>query len=79
MQTTSESVRHGLLWDLGDSGAYYRGKLIELSDKKLMMDAEGQVNLKDHVIVDGTEYKIVSIGGLNPSGTRIFFDLHLRA
>ena len=75
--TQTETTRYGLLFDLAE-GESYRGNLIEQSDRRLLMDAEGTLSPKDHIIVDGTEYKIVSVGGLNPSGTQIFYEPHLR-
>lgn len=81
--TTANITRQGALFDYGDIGrpgvSQVRGELVKKTDKQLLVDGEAAIGIDDHFIVDGIEYKIVSIGGVNPAGIQVMYDLHLRA
>ncbi len=56
-----------------------RGNLIQGGDKRLLLDGSAPIpDLKDHFIVGSAEYVIVSLGEINPAGTPVMYDLHLR-
>lgn len=76
---TASTTRVGALLDFGAGQTLERGTLIQASDKRLLLDANGEVNPQDHFIVGGKEFVIVSVGEVNPAGTRVLYDLHLRA
>lgn len=65
--------------DFGAGQTYQRGFLIQGGDKRLLLNSAQVPNLHDHFVVNGVEYTIVSIGEVNPAGTSVLFDLHLRA
>lgn len=79
VQTKTNSTRKGAIFDLGRGVTKLRGELIKKTDRQLLLDAEGPVEASDHFIVDEIDYTIVSIGGVNPAGTQVMYDLHLRA
>lgn len=76
--TTVDTTRTGALFDFSRGKEYERGQLIERSDKRLLLDATGPVAMTDHFIVNGVEYSVVSIGEVNPAGTCVLYDLHVR-
>lgn len=78
-QSETTETRKGALLTFGRGEQYFNGSLIEISDKRLLVDGEGEVNAEDTFTVNGTEYHVVSIDELNPAGTRVFFDLQVRA
>lgn len=79
--TTADTVRKGALFDysLQQAGAALAiGTLIQEGDKQLLLDATGPVELQDHFIIGGVEYTLVNIKVLNPAGTPVLYDLHIR-
>lgn len=73
-------TRKGVLLDLGSNGVtHIRGNLVEVSDKQLLLDAQAGVALEDLFTANSKEYQVVSIGELNPAGTSVMYDLHVRA
>jgi hypothetical protein len=79
--TTATTTRKGVLLPLSDNRAgqqYIRGTLIATGDKQLLLDASGPVAITDHYTVNGAEYTVVSIDDLNPAGTAVLNDLHVR-
>lgn len=76
--TTADTTRKGALLDFGAGQTLVRGTLIQSGDKRLLLDSTATIAPQDHFIVGGTEYVIVSIGEVNPAGTRVLYDLHLR-
>ena len=77
--TETTETRKGALLTFGRGEQYFNGSLIEIKDKRLLLDGEGDLNQEDTITVSGTEYRIISIDELNPAGTRVFFDLQVRA
>lgn len=78
--STSAVTRVGVLFDFSSNAErYVRGNLVEVSDKKLLLDATTVVSLEDLLTVNSKEYQVVSIGELNPAGTLVMYDLHVRA
>ena len=76
--TTADTTRKGVILDFGSGKTLERGTLIQIGDKRLLLDAEGVVLPDDHFIIGGVEYAIVSIGEVNPAGICVLYDLHLR-
>ena len=76
--TQTDTTRKGAIFDFGAGQTLERGTLIQGGDKRLLVDPTASINPQDHFIVGGVEYVIVSIGELNPAGTRILYDIHLR-
>lgn len=76
--TTTDTTRKGVILDFGAGKTLERGTLIQVGDKRLLLDAEGSVLPDDHFIIGGAEYTIVSIGEINPAGTPVLYDIHLR-
>lgn len=76
--STSDTTRKGALFDFGAGQTVSRGTLIQVGDKRLYLDAEATVNPQDHIIIDSVDYQIANIGEINPAGTRVLYDLHLR-
>jgi uncharacterized protein with GYD domain len=79
--TTADTPRFGAAFDfdLQQAGATLQnGALIQQGDKRLLLDATGPVLMTDHYIIGGVEYTVVNIKEVNPAGTPVLFDLHLR-
>jgi hypothetical protein len=76
--TTADTPRKGVLLDFGAGQTLERGTLIQGGDKRLLVDATGAVSPQDHFVVGGVEYVVISVGEVNPAGTRVLWDLHLR-
>lgn len=76
--TYADTTRTGVLLDFGAGQTTERGNLIQGADKRLLLDATGALSLQDHIIAQGVEYTLVSIGEVNPAGTRVLYDVHLK-
>lgn len=79
--TTSTDVTvNAAIFDYTASGQYLqKDSLIQEGDKQAFMDASVAVpDLKHHVIVGGVEYVIINVGEVNPAGTPVLYELHLR-
>lgn len=77
--STATTDRYGAAFDFGAGKTTERGTLIQVGDKQLLLDPILAVAQQDHFVVGGEEYTIVSIGEVNPAGTRVLYDIHLRA
>lgn len=77
--TGASTDRTGAIFDFGAGQTLERGSLIQVGDKRLILDATAGVNTQDHFLVGSTEYVIVSIGEISPAGIPVVYDLHLRA
>lgn len=77
--TTADTTRVGALFDYGSGQTLVRGQLVQVSDKRLLVDPSAEVLPTDQFVIDGKIYSTVSVGEINPAGTRCLYDLHLRA
>jgi secreted protein with Ig-like and vWFA domain len=77
--TTADTTRVGALFDYGSGQTLVRGQLVQVSDKRLLVDPTAEVAMTDVFVVNGMTYTVVSIGEINPAGTRVLYDLHVRA
>ena len=76
--TTSDVTAKAVVFDFGKGQTLQAGNLIQAGDKQALMAITQTPALQDHVIVGGKEYVILGIGEVNPAGTVIIYDLHLR-
>ena len=76
--TTADTTRSGAMFDFGAGQTQVRGQLIQAFDKRLLLDPTGDALPTDLFVVNGKTYAVVSIGEINPAGTRCLYDLHLR-
>lgn len=76
--STADTTRKGALFDFGAGQTLERGSLIQGGDKRLLLDATATVSPQDHFIVGGVEYLVITVGEINPAGTIVLYDLHLR-
>ena len=76
--TYADTTWKGALLDFGAGKTLERGSLIQVGDKRLLLEAGATPQLEDHMIVGTVEYAIISVGEVNPAGTSVLFDLHLR-
>lgn len=77
-QTFIDTQRKGALFDFGAGVTSMRGQLIQVKDKRLLVDAAGPLTADDNFIVGDTEYSVVSLGEISPAGTPVVYDLHIR-
>ncbi len=68
----------GVVLDFAAGQTTVRGTLIQGADKRLLLAASVAPDLQDHFIIGSTEYVIVSKGEINPGGTSVLFDIHIR-
>lgn len=76
--TTADTTRKGAIFDYGAGVTLIGGTLIQSGDKRLLVDVTATVSIQDHFIVGGIEYVIIGLGEVNPSGTKVLYDLHIR-
>jgi len=74
----TDATYKGALLDFGAGKTLIGGNLIQVGDKRLLLEAAATPTLQDHIIVGTDDYAILSLGELNPAGTTILFDLHIR-
>ena len=76
--TTAITTRIGAIFDFGAGKTLERGSLIQIGDKRLLLDATAAISQQDHFTIGGIEYVVVSIGEINPAGVAVMYDIHLR-
>jgi hypothetical protein len=77
--TTSSSTRQGALLSYGkDAQQYVRGNLVQIDDRKLLLDPTGSVALTDTYTIQGQIYTVVSIKPTDPAGVPVLYELHVR-
>jgi len=77
--TAVTSTRQGALFSYGkDAGQYVRGNLVQVNDRKLLLDATAAVALTDTYTVQGEVYSVVSIKPTDPAGIPVLYELHVR-
>ena len=76
--SVTNTTRTGLLLDFGAGQTTERGTLIQGGDKRLLLDPTAGVTLGDAFVCNGTQYMVVSIGEINPAGTVVLYDIHLK-
>lgn len=75
---TADTTRKGATFDFGSGKTFHNGNLIQADDKRLLLDADATISPQDHFIIGGKEYVTVSVGEINPAGTVVLYDIHLR-
>lgn len=76
--TTADTTRKGAPFSYGANATTVRGQLVQVSDRRLLLDASAPVSVQDRLIFGGVEYIPVSIDEVEVSGTRVLFDIHVR-
>lgn len=77
--TTADSTRIGAKFDFKEGQTTERGTLIQSGDFQLLLEPTANVSLQDVFVIDSVQYSIVSIGEVNPAGTRVLYDIHIRS
>ena len=55
------------------------GEQILATDKRLLLQSGDVPLVQDVLTIDGTNYTVISIGELNPAGTKVMYELQLRS
>lgn len=76
--TTSDTTVKAAILEFASGQTEQGGTLIQVGDKKCLMQAGTVPALEDHVIVGSKDYSILSIGEVNPAGTPVIYQIHLR-
>ncbi len=75
----SESSRRGVLQLFRADETTLQGNLVQVSDRKLIMDVGTVVpQIDDLVVVGGVEYQVVSVSPEKPGDILIYYTLHVR-
>lgn len=74
----TEHTRYGLFGTFGEGVSEVRGSLVVQGDKRFYMEP-GIKPAPEDLIIDGEdEYHIVTFEEINPAGTALLYDIHLR-
>lgn len=76
--TVTETARTGAVFDYGAGQTLVGGQLVQVGDKRLLLDASVAVSPQDRFVVGALEYVVLGVGEVNPAGVRVLYDLHLR-
>lgn len=76
--TTADTTRKGALFAFGANTTTVRGELVQVSDRRLLLDGSAGVSPQDRLIVAGIEYIPVSIDEISRAGVRAALDIHVR-
>jgi len=77
--TPTEVSVYMAFFDFGEGVREERGNLVEVGDKRALMDPKVEPKSEDQVVdKDGTVWSIVSIGKVAPGLTTVLYRLHLR-
>lgn len=76
--TSSDSTRKGALFSFGKGQALGPGGLVQVGDKKLLLEAGSSApSLEDNIVVGGEVYVVKGIEPADPAGTPVLYTLHL--
>lgn len=76
---SAADTRKGAIFDFGAGDVNGPGGLIQGGDKRCLLEAGTFApQLEDHVTANSVEYVIKGVGSINPAGTPVLYDLHLR-
>lgn len=82
VETETRTTRTGVLLNYGSESKmgdrYVNGNLVQAGDRKLLLDGTGAALLTDRYEVDGSIYNSLSITPLNPAGTVVMYEIHVR-
>jgi hypothetical protein len=78
--TPADTVYKGALFDIEEGTKEIRGELVQATDKQMLLGgaASPAPTNKDVVLVAGVQYGIISSSEINPAGTAVLYELHLR-
>lgn len=76
--STSDTTVKAAILDFMKGQTEQSGNLVQVGDKRCLMQAGTVPSLEDHVIVSFKDYSILSIGEVNPAGTPCLYSIHLR-
>lgn len=76
--TPSDSVFKGAIFDFDEGVRELRGVLVTGDDKRLYVESAADPNPTDKFLIGGVEYSVQSVGTINPGGTQVIHDVHLR-
>ena len=78
--TNTDTTRNAALLEFGAGQVNAAGGgLIQAGDRRCLLEPGVVPALEDHIIAQGKEYVIKGIGEVNPAGTPVLYDLHLRS
>lgn len=77
-RSTVDTVYKGAPLNFQAGITQLRGELVRISDKRLLLEGAANPTPKDSIIIGATQYVIISIAEVNPAGTSVLYDIHLR-
>ena len=77
--TTSTATVKGVVLDYDSGQSTISGSMIQAGDKRLLLEAAASPDLNDKFTANSRTYAPVSIGEVNPAGTVVLYDIHVRA
>lgn len=74
-----DTIRNGVIFDFGAGQTEVRGNLIQVTDKRCLLEVGTKPTTEDQIIDPdgGVIYKIVSVGEIKPATIPVLYDLHL--
>ncbi len=78
VETTVSTQRTGVLLGFGENITHFNGTQIEKTDKQLLLDANGPVELGDRFQIGSDLYTVVSNDPVSPAGVVVLNQVHLR-
>jgi hypothetical protein len=78
--TPTDTVVKAAIFDFAKGVTTVRGTLVQMGDKEIFMEAKSGVtpSVRDTVTVDVDIFTVVSVGEINPAGTPVLYQLHVR-
>lgn len=76
--STTDTTCHGALLDFTDGQTTHAGSLIEVGDKRLLLESSVQPKLENLVIIGGTPWVVKGLKEINPGGTVVLYDARVR-
>lgn len=77
--SSANVTRKGALFDFKDGQTTAAGGLIQTGDKKMLLDSSAPApKVEDKVSLDGIKWAVKGVKEVNPGGTPVIYELHLR-
>jgi len=77
--TNTDTTRRGVIFDYTSiDQANMSGELIQAGDRRCYLDGTADVAKDNELIVGGQTYRIMRANRVDPAGTTVIYDLHLR-
>ena len=77
-ESEASATFKGALLDFNNGTTTFQGTLVQVGDRRLLIEAGAAPNTDDKIVVGGVTWSVLSVREINPAGIPVVYSLHLR-